>query len=188
MDCMVLALKSRVNLLENAPPVAELLATNIPSRLRFMAANFAILKAAFENKTELKRFCVVDFNIGHEKQYMSLLLALSARGRTPPAVIMDDLTSDSQLNQSEVDFEIESNEVPETFCAVDDQFVPKVGMTFKTLDDAAKFYKNYSKVADFSTRVWCTNKKGNEIKNQLITCTREGKWKSKISPTEKTNP
>ncbi|RYR04545.1 hypothetical protein Ahy_B06g084304 [Arachis hypogaea] len=91
--------------------------------------------------------------------------------------IMDNLTSDSQLNQSKVDFETESNEVPETFCAVDDQFVPKVGMTFKTLDDTAKFYKDYSKIAGFSTRVRCTNKKENEIKNQLITCTREGKWK-----------
>ncbi|RYR03434.1 hypothetical protein Ahy_B06g082382 [Arachis hypogaea] len=100
---------------------------------------------------------------------------------------MDDSTSNFQLNQSEVNFETESNEVP-TFCAVDDQFVPKVGMTFKTLDDAAKFYKDYSKVAGFSSRVRCTNKKGNEIKNQLITCTREGKWKSKISPTEKINP
>ncbi|RYR07748.1 hypothetical protein Ahy_B05g075171 [Arachis hypogaea] len=61
-------------------------------------------------------------------------------------------------------------------------------MTFKTLEDAAKFYKNYSKAAGFSTRVRSTNKKENEIKNQLITCSREGKWKSKISPTEKTNP
>ncbi|RYQ83514.1 hypothetical protein Ahy_B10g102223 [Arachis hypogaea] len=59
---------------------------------------------------------------------------------------MDYLTSDSQLNQSEVDFETESNEVSETFYAVDDQFVPKVGMTSNTLEDAAKFYKDYSKV------------------------------------------
>ncbi|RYQ91939.1 hypothetical protein Ahy_B09g098006 [Arachis hypogaea] len=28
----------------------------------------------------------------------------------------------------------------------------------------------------------------NEIKNQLITCIRKGKWKSNISPIEKTNP
>ncbi|RYR01181.1 hypothetical protein Ahy_B06g080049 [Arachis hypogaea] len=35
-----------------------------------------------------------------------------------------------------------------TFCAVDDQFVPKVVMTFRTLDDAAKFYKDYSKFAE----------------------------------------
>ncbi|RYR26701.1 hypothetical protein Ahy_B02g060998 [Arachis hypogaea] len=61
-------------------------------------------------------------------------------------------------------------------------------MTFNTLEDAAKFSKNYSKVAGFSTRVRSTNKKENEIKNQSITCSREGKWKSKISPTEKTNP
>ncbi|RYR57627.1 hypothetical protein Ahy_A05g023330 [Arachis hypogaea] len=60
-------------------------------------------------------------------------------------------------------------------------------MTFTTLEDAGKFYRNYAKVAGFSTRVRSTNRKGNEIKNQLITCSREGKWKSKISPTEKTN-
>ncbi|RYR22181.1 hypothetical protein Ahy_B03g067464 [Arachis hypogaea] len=71
---------------------------------------------------------------------------------------------------------------------VDDELVPKVGMTFTTLEDAEKFYRNYAKAAGFSTRVRCTNRKGNEIKNQLITCSREGKWKSKISPTEKTNP
>ncbi|QHN98438.1 Transposon protein [Arachis hypogaea] len=35
-----------------------------------------------------------------------------------------------------------------TFCSVDDQFIPKDGMTFNTLEDAAKFYKDYSKVAD----------------------------------------
>ncbi|RYR10288.1 hypothetical protein Ahy_B05g078763 [Arachis hypogaea] len=46
---------------------------------------------------------------------------------------MDDSTSDCQLNQSKVDFETESSEVPETFCGVDDQFIPKVGMTFNTL-------------------------------------------------------
>ncbi|RYR46794.1 hypothetical protein Ahy_A07g032614 [Arachis hypogaea] len=71
---------------------------------------------------------------------------------------------------------------------VDDELVLKVGMTFTTLEDAGKFYRNYAKAAGFSTRVRCTNRKGNEIKNQLITCSREGKWKSKISPTEKTNP
>ncbi|XP_072074487.1 protein FAR1-RELATED SEQUENCE 5-like [Arachis hypogaea] len=61
-------------------------------------------------------------------------------------------------------------------------------MTFTTLEDAGKFYRNYAKATGFSTRVQSTNRKGNEIKNQLITCSREGKWKSKISPTEKTNP
>ncbi|RYR26265.1 hypothetical protein Ahy_B02g060478 [Arachis hypogaea] len=101
---------------------------------------------------------------------------------------MDDSSSDCQLNQGEVDYEFESNEVPEPLSVIDDQFVPKVGMTFTTLEDAGKFYRNYAKAAGFSTRVQSTNRKENEIKNQLITCSREGKWKSKISPTEKTNP
>ncbi|RYR15983.1 hypothetical protein Ahy_B04g072961 [Arachis hypogaea] len=101
---------------------------------------------------------------------------------------MDDSTSDCQLNPGEVNYEFESNEVPEPLSVVDDQLVPKVGMTFTTLEDAGKFYRNYAKAAGFSTRVRSTNRKGNEIKNQLITCSREGKWKSKISPTEKTNP
>ncbi|XP_072069609.1 uncharacterized protein [Arachis hypogaea] len=55
---------------------------------------------------------------------------------------------------------------------VDNQLVPKVGITFKILEDAAKFYKDYAKAACFSTRVRSTNKKENEIKNQLITCSR----------------
>ncbi|RYR12133.1 hypothetical protein Ahy_B04g069672 [Arachis hypogaea] len=109
---------------------------------------------------------------------------------------IDDSTSDYQLIQGEVDYEFQSNKVPEfltwcilqPLCVVDDQFVPKVGITFTTLEDAGKFYRDYAKAAGFSTRVRSTNRKGNEIKNQLITCSREEKWKSKISPTEKTNP
>ncbi|QHN82053.1 Transposon protein [Arachis hypogaea] len=101
---------------------------------------------------------------------------------------MDDSTLDCQLNQGEVDYEFESNEAFEPLSVVDDQFVPKVGMTFATLEDAGKFYRNYAKAAGFSTRVRSTNRKGNEIKNQLITYSREEKWKSKISLTEKTNP
>ncbi|RYQ84202.1 hypothetical protein Ahy_B10g103245 [Arachis hypogaea] len=66
--------------------------------------------------------------------------------------IMDDSTSDCQLNQGEVDYEFQSNEVPE------------VGMTFTTLEDARKFYRDYTKTAGFSTRVQSTNRKGNEIR------------------------
>ncbi|RYR47231.1 hypothetical protein Ahy_A07g033184 [Arachis hypogaea] len=77
---------------------------------------------------------------------------------------MNDSSSDCQLNHSKVDYCFESNEVPEMWfnsiypsfnmflCDVDEQFIPKVGMTFNTLEDAAKFYKDYSKVAGFSTR------------------------------------
>ncbi|RYR69399.1 hypothetical protein Ahy_A03g015950 [Arachis hypogaea] len=87
----------------------------------------------------------------------------------PAGPIMDDSTSDCQMNHSEVDFEFESNEVSETLrcrlepfgcilgevwplCVVDDQFVPKVGMTFTTLEDAVKFYKDYAKAAERENR------------------------------------
>ncbi|RYR48265.1 hypothetical protein Ahy_A07g034278 [Arachis hypogaea] len=76
---------------------------------------------------------------------------------------MNDSSSDCQLNQSEF------------LCDVDEQLVPKVGITFNTLEEVRKFYKNYSKFTDFSTKIWSTNKKKNEIQNQLITCIREMK-------------
>ncbi|RYR68467.1 hypothetical protein Ahy_A03g014957 [Arachis hypogaea] len=60
-------------------------------------------------------------------------------------------------------------------CDVDEQFVPKIGMTFNMLEEAEQFYKDYSKLADFSTKIQRTNKKGNKIKNQLITYIRKGK-------------
>ncbi|RYR19328.1 hypothetical protein Ahy_B03g064091 [Arachis hypogaea] len=46
-------------------------------------------------------------------------------------------------------------------------------MTFKTLEEAGKFYKDYSKLANFSTKIRNTTRKGDEIKNQLITCTTQ---------------
>ncbi|XP_016195732.1 protein FAR1-RELATED SEQUENCE 5-like [Arachis ipaensis] len=76
----------------------------------------------------------------------------------------------------------------QTSCFVDEKFVPKVGMIFKTLEETGKFYKHYSKLAGFSTKIRNTTRDGDKIKNQLIIFTREGRWKSKISPTLKTNP
>ncbi|RYR29231.1 hypothetical protein Ahy_B01g053583 isoform A [Arachis hypogaea] len=61
-------------------------------------------------------------------------------------------------------------------------------MTFKTLEEVEKFYKDHYKLANFYTKIRNTTLKGDEIKNQLITYSREGKWKSKISQTLKTNP
>lgn len=91
-DCLVTALKSRLNPMENAPPVAELFSrehaestqlmfeNSVCFKLGFMAANIAIIEAAFEEKAEnVKGFCVVDFDIGQGKQYASLLHLLSAR-------------------------------------------------------------------------------------------------------------
>jgi len=91
-DCMVLALKSRMNPVEYPPPVAELfgyehaestqliLENSMCFKIGLMAANLAILEAAFEEKTE-NRFCVLDFEIGQGKQYPHLFNALSARGQ-----------------------------------------------------------------------------------------------------------
>ncbi|RYR28479.1 hypothetical protein Ahy_B01g052613 [Arachis hypogaea] len=50
-----------------------------------------------------------------------------------------------------------------------------VEITFKTLEEARKFYKDYSKLASFSTKIKNTTRKGDEIKNHLITCSRERK-------------
>lgn len=88
-DCMVSALKSRMNPVEYPPPVADLFAREHTEstqlllensacfKVGFMAANLAILEAAFEEKTD-NRFCVVDFEIGQGKQYMHLLSAVPA--------------------------------------------------------------------------------------------------------------
>ncbi|RYR46980.1 hypothetical protein Ahy_A07g032876 [Arachis hypogaea] len=88
---------------------------------------------------------------------------------------LDIRSFNCQLNQSKVDYCFESNQVTEFLCDVDELLVPKVGMTFNMLEEIKKFYKDYSKFTDFSTKIRNTNKKENEIKNQLITCTKEGK-------------
>lgn len=86
---MVRALKSRMNPVENPPVVAELfgrehaestqllLENSVCFKVGFMAANLAILDAAFEENGN--SFCVVDFEIGQGKQYVNLLHALKAR-------------------------------------------------------------------------------------------------------------
>ncbi|MED6184294.1 hypothetical protein PIB30_046089 [Stylosanthes scabra] len=73
---------------------------------------------------------------------------------------------------------------------IDDEYTPKAGMTFPTLEEAAAFYKGYAKRAGFSTKIRNANrcKETKEVKNQLITCNREEKWVSEIPYVEKTNP
>ncbi|MED6164360.1 hypothetical protein PIB30_089153 [Stylosanthes scabra] len=65
---------------------------------------------------------------------------------------------------------------------VNEEYIPKAGMSFPTLEEAAAFYKEYAKCVRFSTEIRNTNrgKETKEIKNQLITCNREGKWISEI--------
>ncbi|MED6146485.1 hypothetical protein PIB30_034900 [Stylosanthes scabra] len=72
---------------------------------------------------------------------------------------------------------------------VNEEYIPKAGMSFPTLEEAA-FYKEYAKRIGFSTKIRNTNrcKDTKEIKNQLITCNREGKWISEIPYVEQTNP
>ncbi|XP_057747869.1 protein FAR-RED ELONGATED HYPOCOTYL 3-like [Arachis stenosperma] len=70
------------------------------------------------------------------------------------------------------------------------QDVPKVGMCFGTIEDANQFYHNYAKRIGFVTKIRFTRRVGKDKvpKNQMITCNREGKRKSRVSPIEKTNP
>ncbi|RYR59465.1 hypothetical protein Ahy_A05g025358 [Arachis hypogaea] len=81
---------------------------------------------------------------------------------------MNDSTS-TQLNESNLDYSSESYQADEFImhsrCVVDKQFVRNVGMTFKTPEEARKFYKNYSKLASFSTKIRNTTRKGDKIKN-----------------------
>ncbi|XP_016205085.1 protein FAR1-RELATED SEQUENCE 5-like [Arachis ipaensis] len=69
-------------------------------------------------------------------------------------------------------------------------YVPKVGMCFGTIEDANQFYQNYAKRVGFVTKIRFTRRVGKDKvpKNQMITCNREGKRKSRVSPIEKTNP
>ncbi|RYQ79343.1 hypothetical protein Ahy_Scaffold6g108072 [Arachis hypogaea] len=59
-----------------------------------------------------------------------------------------------------------------TSYVVDEKFVPK------TLEEAGKFYKHYSKLVDFSTKIRNKTWDEDKIKNKLIVCSREGRWKS----------
>ncbi|MED6110036.1 hypothetical protein PIB30_039207 [Stylosanthes scabra] len=73
---------------------------------------------------------------------------------------------------------------------LDEEYVPKVGMSFETVVEAGLFYKEYAKRAGFSTKIRNSNrcKVTKEVKNQLITCNREERWRSEVPFVEKTNP
>ncbi|MED6108289.1 hypothetical protein PIB30_022419 [Stylosanthes scabra] len=75
-------------------------------------------------------------------------------------------------------------------CEAEEEYIPKVGMTFQTLEEAGLFYKEYAKRGGFSTKIRNTNRSKctKEVINQLITCNREGRWISKVPRAEKTNP
>ncbi|MED6131038.1 hypothetical protein PIB30_006366 [Stylosanthes scabra] len=83
-----------------------------------------------------------------------------------------------------------SDKITQYSCDVEEEFVPKVGMWFESVEEAGKFYKEYAKCAGFSTKIRNSNrcKETKEIKNQLITCNREGRWTSEVPCAEKMNP
>ncbi|MED6127487.1 hypothetical protein PIB30_088527 [Stylosanthes scabra] len=80
----------------------------------------------------------------------------------------EDLNSINKVQQLEDQTEFLFN--------VDEEHVPKVGMTFKSTE-ASEFYKEYAKRAGFSSKIRNSqrNKETGAIKNQLFTCKREGK-------------
>ncbi|MED6139061.1 hypothetical protein PIB30_080316 [Stylosanthes scabra] len=92
-----------------------------------------------------------------------------------------DLNSDCQSEQL--------NEQYQFLCNVDEEYVPRVGMTSVTCEEANYFYKKYAKRARFAFKIRNSqrNKEISAIKNLLFTCTREGKRTSDIPEAEKTN-
>ncbi|RZB44203.1 scarecrow-like protein 8 [Glycine soja] len=96
INCMVSALKSRMNHVECPPPVAELFSIehaestqllfehSLFFKVARMVANIAILESAL---TENGKLCVLDFDIGDGNQYVSLLHELSARRKGAPSAV-----------------------------------------------------------------------------------------------------
>ncbi|XP_052875077.1 scarecrow-like protein 8 [Gossypium arboreum] len=97
-ECMLLALKSRLNSVESSPPVTELFSKEHATathllydlspcfKLGFMAANQAILDATLDQPS-CKKLHIIDFDIEQGGQYTTLLHALSERGRGNPAMV-----------------------------------------------------------------------------------------------------
>ncbi|RAL52596.1 hypothetical protein DM860_018299 [Cuscuta australis] len=56
-----------------------------------------------------------------------------------------------------------------------DNYIPKVGMVFKDLDDAIRFYRAYAAEAGFDVRKTTTTKKEGSVVWQYVVCSREGK-------------
>ncbi|XP_050384869.1 scarecrow-like protein 8 [Argentina anserina] len=101
LDFMASALKSRVNPVDNPPPVNELFTPEhagstqflydlVPCfRLGWMAANVEILEATLEDQSTTNKVHVIDFDIGQGGQYKHLLRALSTRqnGNGKPSLL-----------------------------------------------------------------------------------------------------
>ncbi|KAE8676678.1 hypothetical protein F3Y22_tig00111582pilonHSYRG00583 [Hibiscus syriacus] len=106
MECMLVALKSRVNSTENPPPVAELfsrahtIATQLlydlsPCfKLGFLLSNQAILYATLD-QLRCNKLHVIDFDIGQGGQYINLLHAVSERRNGKPTMVKITVIADN---------------------------------------------------------------------------------------------
>ncbi|XP_027931983.1 protein FAR-RED IMPAIRED RESPONSE 1-like [Vigna unguiculata] len=68
-------------------------------------------------------------------------------------------------------------------------FFPKVGMTFETVDELQKFYKQHAIRSGFGVRIKTSKKDDhNELCYVKLVCSREGNHVSNIPPKKKTIP
>ncbi|MED6162879.1 hypothetical protein PIB30_074606 [Stylosanthes scabra] len=64
---------------------------------------------------------------------------------------MEALSSDASVELNS-DNSCKSNNTEEFLCDVDEQYVPKVGMLFQSLEEARNFYRDYAKHAGFAIK------------------------------------
>ncbi|KAB2598665.1 scarecrow-like protein 8 [Pyrus ussuriensis x Pyrus communis] len=107
LEFMGLALKSRVNPIDNPAPIAELFRQEHTGstqslyelspcfRLGFMAANLAIVEATMTDQSATSKVHVIDFDIGQGGQYVLLFHALVARQNVRPAVVKITTVADN---------------------------------------------------------------------------------------------
>ncbi|MBA0713630.1 hypothetical protein Golax_012654, partial [Gossypium laxum] len=124
--CMLLALKSRVNSVENPPPVAELFSKEHAAatqllydlspcfKLGFLAANLAILDAT-RDQPSCNKLHIIDFDIGKGRQYINLLHALSERGSGKPALVKITAIADNGGDERVKMVEDKLSEIAERF-------------------------------------------------------------------------
>lgn len=70
-----------------------------------------------------------------------------------------------------------------------DNNVPKMHMSFDTIEEVKSFYRNYVVNCGFAVRIRGSKKNNNnELTFMKLVCSRQGKYISSISPELKTQP
>ncbi|MBA0670891.1 hypothetical protein Goklo_029180 [Gossypium klotzschianum] len=124
--CMLLALKSRINSVENLSLVAELFSKEHAAatqllydlspcfKLGFLAANLAILDAT-RDQPSCNKLHIIDFDIRKGRQYINLLYALSERGSGKPALVKITAIADNGGDERVKMVEDKLSEIAERF-------------------------------------------------------------------------